>query len=213
MDPEFWRSRWAEKQIGFHEGRPNHFLLKHIDRLTGRVLVPLCGKSEDLAYLAGQGHEVVGIELVESAVVEFFDEHEILPTVTRMAGVAEYVCAGITIIAGDLFATTRELVGRVDSIYDRGAMVALPPDMRRRYVHHLRQIAPATQRVLLVTVDYPDGAMNGPPFSVHESEVRAQYANAPVELVDQGVDPRGRLDGKMWERCYAIDLTAGRPTS
>ncbi|HUS28823.1 MAG TPA: hypothetical protein VMZ53_09940 [Kofleriaceae bacterium] len=214
MDPEFWRGKWAERQIAFHEGKPNNFLSKHVTRLTGRVLVPLCGKAEDLAYLASVGHEVVGIELVESAVAEFFSEHDILPTVTRVEGFAVYVAGGITLIAGDLFATTRELIGRVDSIYDRGAMVALPPDMRRRYVHQLRQIAPAAQRVLLVTVDYPADAMNGPPFSVPEAEVRSQYANAPIDVIDQGADPRGRLDGQMMERCYSIDLlTSAKPTS
>jgi thiopurine S-methyltransferase len=215
MDPQFWRGKWAERQIAFHEGKPNHYLDAHVGRLAGRVLVPLCGKSEDLAYLASKGHEVVGIELVESAVADFFAEHDILPTVTRTADLAVYVCAGITLIAGDFFATTRELVGRVDSIYDRAAMVALPPDMRRRYVHHLRQIAPQALRVLLVSLEYPEDAINGPPFSIREDEVRAQYANAPVEMIDQGVDPRGRLDGKMIERCYVIDLsvTAERPTS
>jgi thiopurine S-methyltransferase len=207
MDPDFWRGRWAERQIAFHEGRPNDYLSKHIGRLTGRVLVPLCGKAEDLAYLAAQGHEVVGIELVEAAVAEFFTDHNILPTVTRTDGFAVYVCAGITLIAGDFFATTRELVGRVDSIYDRGSMVALPPDMRRSYVHHLRQITPAAQRVLLVTVDYPQELMSGPPFSVPEAEVRAQYGSARIEMIDQGVDPRGRLDGQMIERCYSIELT------
>jgi len=217
MDPDFWRGRWAERQIGFHEGKPNGYLAKHAGRLTGRVLVPLCGKAEDLAFLAAQGHEVVGIELVESAVAEFFAEHDILPTVTHTDGFAVYVCAGITILVGDLFATTRELVGRVDSIYDRGSMVALPPEMRRRYVHQLRLIAPAAQTVLLLTVDYPQELMNGPPFAVPEQEVRAQYANAPVEVIDQGVDPRGRLEGQMIERSYVIDLAAGltaaRPTS
>jgi len=213
MDPEFWRARWAEKQIGFHEGKTNHFLGQHGGRLTGRVLVPLCGKSADLAYLASKGHEVVGIELVETAVAEFFTEHDILPTVTRTAEFAVYVAGGITVIAGDYFAVTRQLVGLVDSIYDRAAMVALPPDARRAYVHHLRQLTPHAQSLLLVTVDYPQELMSGPPFSVPESEVRAQYANAPVELIDQGVEPRGRLEGRMMERCYAIDLTAQRPTS
>ncbi|HTL36611.1 MAG TPA: thiopurine S-methyltransferase [Kofleriaceae bacterium] len=212
MDPEFWRARWAEKQTAFHEGKTNHFLGKHVGRLTGRVLVPLCGKTEDLAFLASMGHEVVGIELVETAVAEFFAEHNILPTITRTPDFAVYVCAGITIIAGDFFATTRQLVGRVDSIYDRAAMVALPPEMRRRYVHHLRQLTPHATTLLLVTLDYPNDPLTRPPFSVSEENVRAEYGNAPVEMIDQGVEPTQRFVDGM-ERCYVVELTAQRPTS
>lgn len=212
MEPDFWRARWSERQIGFHEGKPNDYLSRHKSRLTGRVLVPLCGKSEDLAYLAAQGHEVVGIELVESAVAEFFADHQIIPTVTRANDVAVYACGGITIVVGDFFAVTRELVGRIDSIYDRAAMIALPPDLRRRYVHHLRELTPHAQRLLLVTLEYSNDRGVRPPFSVPESEVRAQYANAPVELIDQGAANDERFVDGM-ERCYAIELTAARPPS
>ena len=212
MQPEFWRERWAERQIGFHEGTPNNFLSRHKATLTGRVLVPLCGKSEDLAFLAAQGHEVVGIELVESAVTEFFTDHEIIPTITRTGDLAIYACGGITIICGDFFKVTRDLVGRIDSIYDRAAMIALPNDMRRQYVHHLRELTPHARRILLVTIEYPNDRGQRPPFAVLEPEVRAQYANTPVEVIDQGgIDDERFVDGM--ERCYSIDLTAQRPTS
>ena len=77
MDPAFWNSRWAKGKIGFHEGAPNSYLVKHHDKLATcpRLLVPLCGKAVDLAYLAALGHEVVGVELVEDAVKAFFAEH------------------------------------------------------------------------------------------------------------------------------------------
>src|SRR4051812_30975699 len=126
MDPAFWRSRWQDKQIGFHEGKPNAFLARFAERLTGRVLVPLCGKSEDLAYLESLGHEVVGIELAETAVSEFYAEHP---------------GTSVKIISGDFFAVTPEQVGRIDSIYDRAALIALPPDMRPRYAAHLQTLA------------------------------------------------------------------------
>lgn len=193
MEAEFWRARWQERKIGFHEGKPNAFLERHIDHLAGRVFVPLCGKTEDLAFLASRGHPVIGVELVETAVQEFFAEHNITPTVDDNV----YRAGAITIIAGDYFASD---VGAVDSIYDRAALIALPPEMRQRYVRHL----PATPRILLVTVEYPEEAMSGPPFSVGEAEVRSLYAGYQVELVDEGVDPRGRLDGKLIERCYRI---------
>jgi thiopurine S-methyltransferase len=172
------------------------------------VLVPLCGKSEDLAYLAAHGHEVIGVELVETAVREFFAEHDITPHVEDRGPFVAFTAGAITVLAGDFFATTPELVGHVDSIYDRAALIALPPPLRARYVPQLRTIAPRAERILLVTLEYPEGTMDGPPFSVDEAEVRALYKNAPVEVLDQGADPRGRAG--VIERCYAI--TAARPT-
>jgi thiopurine S-methyltransferase len=195
MNAEFWRARWQERKIGFHEGKPNELLARHFGHFDGakRVFVPLCGKTEDLVYLAAQGHEVVGVELVEDAVKEFFAEHAITPSVEGNV----YRAGSITIICGDYFATD---VGEVDAIYDRGALIALPPEMQGRYVRHL----PHVSRILLVTVEYPTEAMSGPPFSVPEAEVRSLYSDFRIDLVDERVDPRRRADGKLIERCYRI---------
>jgi hypothetical protein len=79
-------------QIGFHEGAPNAFLQEHVAKLgaSRQVLVPLCGKSEDLAFLAARGHAVVGVELVEDAVRAFFSEHGLTPAVTARGGFTAY---------------------------------------------------------------------------------------------------------------------------
>mgnify|MGYP000992455332 CR=1 FL=1 len=65
MDHGFWLERWRNGQIGFHNSEVNGMLLRHHAQLgaAARVLVPLCGKSLDMGWLAAQGHEVVGIEL------------------------------------------------------------------------------------------------------------------------------------------------------
>ncbi len=79
MEPAFWHKRWADNQIGFHQGQVNSYLQTHWPALgleTGsRVLVPLCGKSLDLVWLAGQGYRVLGVELSRRAVEDFFREH------------------------------------------------------------------------------------------------------------------------------------------
>jgi thiopurine S-methyltransferase len=206
VDHAFWRSRWQEGRTRFHEGRPNAYLSKHADWLTEcrRVLVPLCGKTEDLAFLAGRGHEVFGVEFVEDAVRQFFVEHEATPTVTARDGFAIYSAGSITIAAGDFFATTAELVGAIDGIYDRAALIALPPELRARYVPHLRAITPRARRELLITLEYPAGSYNGPPFSVAEAEVRSAFAPADVQLIDEGPDPDERGGGTWTERCYTI---------
>lgn len=209
MDHAFWRSRWQEGRTGFHEGKPNAYLSKHANWLAEcrRVLVPLCGKTEDLAFLAGRGHEVVGVELVEDAVRQFFAEHQITPIVAARDGFASYTAGPITVFAGDYFATTAALVGEIDGIYDRAALIALPPELRARYVPHTRAIAPLAKRELLVTLEYPAGSFEGPPFAVHETEVRALFAGADVRIVDGGFDPDKRGGGTWFERCYTIAIS------
>ncbi|HUQ05093.1 MAG TPA: thiopurine S-methyltransferase [Kofleriaceae bacterium] len=209
MEASFWIARWAEGRIGFHEGKPNGFLERHGARLAGakRVLVPLCGKAVDLAYLAGRGHEVVGVELVEDAVQQFFTEHGATPVVTPRGAFVEYTAGAITIFAGDWFATDAALLGRIDAVYDRAALIAMSPELRPRYVAHERALALASDApVLLVTLEYPQALMDGPPFAVLEDEVRALYAGARVELVEDAAGRTGRLppDAPCREKCFVI---------
>lgn len=170
------------------------------------MLVPLCGKAEDLAFLASRGHEVIGVELVEDAVQAFFAEHGVTPRVTRRGEVVEYASDGITIYAGDIFAISREHVGAIDAIYDRAAIVALPEDMRARYVAHLRALAPVGTRILVVTLEYAQDLASGPPFAVHEAELRRLYAGAAsIELLDEAPWTRENFPPAT-DRMFAITL-------
>lgn len=208
MDTDFWRARWQEGQTAFNEGKPNSFLAGHHAVLAPckRILVPLCGKAEDLAYLAGQGHDVVGIELVEDAVRQFFAEHSTTPTITTDGALTRYAAGSITVLAGDFFAATATHVGAIDGIYDRAALVALPPEMRGPYVTHLRTIAPGATRELLVSFDDPEARPDGPPFSVPETEIHALFASATVELLESAAALTPLRRGDMRERCYSIKL-------
>lgn len=188
MESSFWQSRWAENQIGFHEGRVNVHLERYFPRLVPgageTVFVPLCGKTEDLAWLAARGHRVVGVEWVESAVRAFFEEHQLTPTVTQDKGLTRYEAQGVVIFAGDFFSVTPAHLGGATVVYDRAAMIALPAPMRDRYVKHLRAVMPAGARGLLVTVSYDQTKMDGPPFSVTAEEVARQYTGAKAEPLE-----------------------------
>jgi len=213
MEIDFWAQRWKEGRIGFHEGRTNTFLARHAGRLgppPRRVLVPLCGKTEDMAFLAAQGHDVVGIEAIEDAVKAFFREHDLEPSVRELdRGVRAYSSERVTLLAGNVFDCTREHVGAVDALYDRAALVALPADTRTRYVAHLRGLLAPGSKVLLVTFDYDQSKVNGPPFAVDEPEVRRHYAGGRVTLLDQGPldGPKFREAGiRGTEQCFSIEL-------
>lgn len=191
MDRDFWVSRWREGKIGFHEGRPNAFLSRFAARLDGcaRVLVPLCGKSEDLAFLASRGHEVVGVELVEDAVRAFFAEHGLAPEVSPRGALTAYTAGTVTILAGDVLAVTRDDVGPIDAIYDRAALIALPEDLRQRYVDRLLKLAAPWLRALVVTLTYDQARMAGPPFSVTDTELMRLYDGYLVEHLASEPEP------------------------
>ena len=210
MDANFWRERWAEGRIGFHEGKPNALLQRHLATLGDqrRVLVPLCGKTEDLAYLAGAGHTVVGVELVEDACRAFFAEHGLEPAVSRAGALTRLAAGAVEILAGDFFAVRREDLGAVDALYDRAALIAFPPDLRPRYVEHLRTLLPDF-RGLLVSLEYPAGAIQGPPFSVDDAEVRRLWPEArQLEEVQSASERLAAAGATAAERAYALGAAA-----
>ena len=55
-----WIERWQNGRIGWHETDGNAGLRAHWRFDAQQVLVPLCGKSPDLRWLAEQGHRVSG---------------------------------------------------------------------------------------------------------------------------------------------------------
>ncbi|AKU92741.1 Thiopurine S-methyltransferase [Vulgatibacter incomptus] len=207
MDAEFWLSRWREGRIGFHEGRPNDLLVSHARALgpPGRVLVPLSGKTEDMAYLRSLGHEVVGIELAEAAAEEFFREHGLEAAPSPRGALVERSAGGITILQGDFFDARPEDVGAITAFYDRAAIVALPPELRPRYAAHLRELAGEDAPGLVICFEYPQERMAGPPFSVGEDELR-RYFPAVERLEDRRTEgPQSRASGiDMRERLYLV---------
>ena len=130
-----------------------------------------------MVWLRSLGHSVVGVELSELAVQAFFADLGLAPDRSKRHDVEVWQAAGYSLYCGDLFALTANDVSTCAAIYDRAALIALPPAMRQRYVQHLRAILPAAARTLLLTMDYPQEQMNGPPFSVDEAEVRALFGS------------------------------------
>jgi thiopurine S-methyltransferase len=176
---EFWHERWEQGQIGFHQQEINGYLTSHWEELGlpdgVPVLVPLCGKSLDMLWLREQGHPVFGIELSRKAVEAFFHENEIEPSVNETDHFIEYSTEKLTLFAGDYFMLTTRDLGQIHAVFDRAALIALPPEMRTVYVRHMASLLPAGAHILLVTMQYPPGTLEGPPFSVDEDEVQSLY--------------------------------------
>ncbi|NWA00033.1 thiopurine S-methyltransferase [Pseudomonas gingeri] len=176
MQPEFWHKRWEFNQIGFHLDQVNPCLQRFWPDLTlapeARVLVPLCGKSLDLAWLAAQGLRVLGVELSEKAVEAFFAEQQLKPQVHEQGALRIYEAGPLELWCGDFFALTAADVADCTALYDRAALIALPPQMRERYAAHLTRILPGGCQGLLITLDYAQAQIDGPPFAVLDGEVR-----------------------------------------
>ncbi len=188
MEHAFWHARWQEGRIGFHQADINPWLRQYWSRLgvpgDARVLVPLCGKSGDMLWLREQGHPVVGVELSDLACRDFFVEHgtQVTPVAVPEGHTRER--DGITLWCADIFALGCEHWGEVAAVYDRAALIALPPSMRRAYATHLREQLASGVEMLLVTLEFPGG--EGPPFSVTEAEVRQLFEPAfTVVRLDQ----------------------------
>lgn len=180
MESTFWHDRWARNQIGFHLPEVNPYLQRHWPGLGlvggARVLVPLCGKSLDLMWLAQQGCQVLGVELSEKAVEEFFQEQCLAAQVSQRGSFKVYQAGTIELWCGDFFELSREDVAGCAALYDRAALIALPPLMRERYAAHLQAIAPQVQSGLLISLDYEQALKAGPPFAVSDEEVRRLLA-------------------------------------
>lgn len=186
MDRNFWNERWNRGEIGFHQPDIHWALKRHWDEVVddhaGRVLVPLCGKSLDLRWLAQCGHEVVGVELSETAVSEFYDEWGKTPNLEAAGRLQHWHADSVTLYTGDFFEYRAD--APFDLFYDRAALVALPFDMRAGYIEHLRAQLADDARGLLVTFEYDQSQMDGPPFSVPEDELM-QYPGFTFELLDR----------------------------
>ncbi|SDU40647.1 thiopurine S-methyltransferase [Geopseudomonas guangdongensis] len=179
MHEEFWQARWARNEIGFHLKEVNPHLQACWAQLAvpagSEVLVPLCGKSLDMPWLAAQGQRVLGIELAAKAVTDFFAEQGLSPAVRADGALQRHEDAGIAVLQGDFFAVEPAQTAGCTAFYDRAALIALPAEMRRRYVAQLQRLLPAGAVGMLVTLDYPQEQMSGPPFAVDDAEVRALY--------------------------------------
>lgn len=200
-----WLERWQVGRTGWHEEDGNRNLQKHWRAAGRRVLVPLCGKTHDLLWLEAQGNQVVGVELAEVAVAGFFADNAL--EYERSEGVlTEYraLTRRITLYCGDYFEFESD---PFDAHYDRGALVALTPELRARYAEHTRTLLSDDAEQLVITVDYDQTVCDGPPFSLSKEEVTGYWPrlqqvasvddteNAPPKFLDAGLE---RLHEVVW---------------
>lgn len=211
MEAGFWHQKWEKGDIGFHAQEVNPSLQEHFGKLQmaagARVFLPLCGKTRDIGWLLDEGYRVSGAELSELAIRELFNDLGLVPEITDAEKHLCYQAGNVRIFVGDIFDVSAKQLGPIDAIYDRAALIALPIEMRARYAAHLLDITDAAQQ-LLITCEYNQQLMNGPPFSVNAEEVKRLYSVAyDVRTLETHVVPGG-LRGKIpaTETVWALQM-------
>ena len=177
MDIQFWLDKWQDKNIGFNQNSVNPWLKKYLSSLDlkpgAHIFVPLCGKSIDMHWLLAQGFNVIGVEVSSLACEEFFADFAIEYSKQKQGGFTRYtsLTPGVILYCGDFFALPRQYLSNVSAVYDRAALIALPVVKRKVYVEHLLAIIPKHTKILMITLDYEQSTMSGPPFAVPNSEI------------------------------------------
>jgi thiopurine S-methyltransferase len=175
-----WVQRWQDGKIGWHRDVVNSRLVEFIDCLKlqagDSVFVPLCGKSQDMVYLLEQGFKVVGVEISQLAIEQFFEENQLRYSLKEVNSFSVYQAKNITLYCGDYFALKASDLKPISGAYDRASLIALPIDLRENYARHLYSIIPSGCRVLLLTLNYPQSQMSGPPYALSESEVVSLFS-------------------------------------
>ncbi len=207
METTYWHQKWEKNDIAFHTETANLLLVQYFNELSlvegSRVFLPLCGKTLDISWLLSQGYRVAGAELSQLAIEQLFAGLGVEPEISRIGEMDHYRAPNIDIFGGDIFELSSQILGPVDAIYDRAALVALPEEIRKRYTAHIQEITAKTPQ-LLICYEYDQSVMPGPPFSISDEEVYQHYQDTYEITFLARTDVPGGLKGicaaqeKVW---------------
>ena len=193
MDRDFWLKKWQQQKPGFHQEKVNSRLQKHWHRLAaqgGKVFVPLCGSTIDMLWLVETGHSVLGVEFSEVACRRFFEDNQLAYSETSDDRFNYFKAGEIELWQGDFFQMTESDLQGVRGVYDRAALIALPQQMRVDYADHMASILQPGSQIFLISMDYDESKMKGPPFSVEQQEVNQLFGQGfSIEIITQSSGP------------------------
>lgn len=208
---QYWLGRWQRGETGWHQSEVEPGLTANFAHLAPtRIFVPLCGKSLDLIWLASRGHEVMGVELSEQAVREFFKENQIACHESVRGNFKLFHGGGITILNGDFFELTPQDLGDIGAVYDRAALIALPPELRRSYAAKMIQLLdacahPDTFELLQIVLERTPHDPKGPPYSISTSELEVLYGKSfQIQSISREFLPSNSTETSRTEECIYL---------
>lgn len=194
MELSYWKSRWRKKKVGFHMPGGYPGLIKHWASLkippSATVIVPFCGKSRDLIHLSKHCARVIGVEISEVAIHEFLTDNNLHAEHSSYKGFKIFKTGNMELWCGDFLKLPVQKIPVPDLIYDKAALVALPPEKRGAYAEKVLALSIPETRILLHHFIYNQDEMPGPPFSVTKEEIRILFGKNidPVILEEQYLD-------------------------
>lgn len=175
MSGRNWIKSWKEGNIGFHLSEINPALLAALEKINiqyDNVFIPLAGKTKDILHFLELEKDVTAVELSPLAIEQFYFENKLAPEKTNK----------LNFIQSDIF--NYRPARKYDLVYDRASMVALPYNIRVKYVEYLKSLLAPNGKILLINIEYDQTKMDGPPFSVTEQEIKEHYSEFDVEVID-----------------------------
>ncbi|XP_008975028.1 thiopurine S-methyltransferase isoform X4 [Pan paniscus] len=161
---EEWQDKWVNGKTAFHQEQGHQLLKKHLDTfLKGksglRVFFPLCGKAVEMKWFADRGHSVVGVEISELGIREFFTEQNLSYSeepITEIPGTKVFKSSSgnISLYCCSIFDLPRTNIGKFDMIWDRGALVAINPGDRKCYADTMLSLLGKKFQYLLCVLSY-----------------------------------------------------------
>lgn len=218
--PAFWIDYWQTNAITWQNPEVSPWLRQYQDeflsmpswcgdekRLT--VFVPLCGKSVDLWHLLSvKNVEVIGNDCSGIACADFFSEFSI-PGYERVVINEDITLHRSTVLPlrlyeGDIFALTSQIVGRVDRVLDRAALVALhPSNIETKYMPLMCSLLSEEGSMLLASVsELP--SPTAPPHCYTATQIESVLTKF-FRRVEHKMDYRYKLDaGYVVEPIYLL---------
>lgn len=143
MEEIFWFNSWELNRTytGFRRQDIHPYAVKYLTpfSLEGKsVFVPLCGKSLDLLYFSHFAFRVIGVDISEKPILQFFEENQRM--YKRIGN--RFISGNLTILCCDFFSLTAKELGPIDIIYDRASLAVLPPPLRIKYRQVLERLTP-----------------------------------------------------------------------
>ena len=196
---QYWDMAYEADEDIWTKEAVNQKLMGFLDTLTNGktgldILVPMCGKTKIMLYLAEKGHRVVGIEWSKVAVEQFFDENKLEYTtqLCKIGGtdISIYKAKdkAVTVYCGDFFAFKEHNLGPFDCVFDHGAIGCFEFQMSERpmYAKIINSVTKPGTRVLQSIFDYEHTEHPMVPFALTEAELVTLYKeNFDIQLLQE----------------------------
>jgi SAM-dependent methyltransferase len=157
-----WQRRYEEDDTPWDKGAPAPPLAKFLreGRISGRVLVPGCGKGHDVRALGAQTDvSVVGLDLAPAAIAQ----------AKELAGGAK-TGPDVNFIVGDFFHLPKKLMRSFEWLVEHTCFCALAPEQRSDYVRAAASALRTGGRIFGIFYLTPDVEV-GPPFAISRKEL------------------------------------------